>query len=145
MKKIRPINAAGGVLFREKYGQCEVLIIYRRGKWDLPKGIKEVGESFEDCAVREVEEETGAPLPVIRAYLKETYHEYEESGKKMGKTTHWYAMELPENEFIPEPQTEEQITEVMWSELEDAVTKVGYKNLESVLKVFLEWYRTVQK
>ena len=34
-------------------------MIFRRGKWDLPKGKLDKGEKIEDCAVREVEEETG--------------------------------------------------------------------------------------
>ena len=37
----------------------KLLMIFRRGKWDLPKGKLDKGETFERCAVREIEEETG--------------------------------------------------------------------------------------
>jgi hypothetical protein len=50
------IEAAGGVVQND---DKEILFIYRRGKWDLPKGKMEHGESEELCAEREIEEETG--------------------------------------------------------------------------------------
>ncbi|MGC4056991.1 MAG: NUDIX domain-containing protein [Chitinophagaceae bacterium] len=51
-----PMHSAGGVVINEKQ---EILMIYRRGKWDLPKGKLDEGESLEECALREVTEETG--------------------------------------------------------------------------------------
>jgi 8-oxo-dGTP pyrophosphatase MutT (NUDIX family) len=50
------IEAAGGLVLNER---GNLLMIFRRGKWDLPKGKRDAGESIETCAVREVEEETG--------------------------------------------------------------------------------------
>ncbi len=55
-KLFKPVTAAGGLVENEK---GEVLLIFRRGKWDLPKGKLDPGETIEQCAVREVEEETG--------------------------------------------------------------------------------------
>ena len=55
-KKFTLVQAGGGLVRNEKK---EILIIFRRGKWDLPKGKLDKGEKLEDCAVREVEEETG--------------------------------------------------------------------------------------
>jgi 8-oxo-dGTP pyrophosphatase MutT (NUDIX family) len=55
MKKMI-IKAGGGIVVNE---QNEVLLIYRRGKWDLPKGKLDDGETIEECALREVKEETG--------------------------------------------------------------------------------------
>ena len=55
-KKFTLVQAAGGLVYNEKK---EILLIFRRGKWDLPKGKLDKGEKLEDCAVREVEEETG--------------------------------------------------------------------------------------
>ena len=56
-KHFTHIEAAGGIVENEKK---ELLFIYRLGKWDLPKGKVEKGESIAETAVREVEEETGA-------------------------------------------------------------------------------------
>ena len=58
------IQAGGGLVENEK---GEVLFMFRRGKWDLPKGKLDPGETLEACALREVEEETG----VGRAGIKE--------------------------------------------------------------------------
>jgi 8-oxo-dGTP pyrophosphatase MutT (NUDIX family) len=55
------IRAAGGVVLRKENGVCEVVVVHRPvyDDWTLPKGKARKGESDEDCAVREVEEETG--------------------------------------------------------------------------------------
>src|ERR1700752_3638652 len=55
-KKFTLVIAGGGLVQNEKN---EVLIIFRKGKWDLPKGKLDKKEKIEDCAIREVEEETG--------------------------------------------------------------------------------------
>lgn len=142
--KIQPIDAAGGVLYRPLHKNeneiqadgHEVLLIRRRGVWDLPKGKREESESFERCAVREVEEETGAPSPVIQGHLTDTYHEYPDGPERMGKTTRWYAMTTEDPDFTPIPQQEEEIERVRWTPLPDAREMVGFKNLEEVLDLF---------
>ncbi len=55
------IRAAGGVVVREQRGRHEVVVVHRPkyDDWTLPKGKAHPGESDEDCAVREVQEETG--------------------------------------------------------------------------------------
>jgi 8-oxo-dGTP diphosphatase len=55
------VRAAGGVVVREDGGTREVVIVHRPAydDWTLPKGKARKGESDEDCAVREVQEETG--------------------------------------------------------------------------------------
>src|SRR6476660_6289324 len=55
-KKLHLIKAAGGVVYTKDH---EVLMIFRRGKWDLPKGKLDEGEDLETCALREVKEGTG--------------------------------------------------------------------------------------
>ena len=47
------MQAAGGLVLNEKK---EILLIFRRGKWDMPKGKLDKGEKLEDCAIREVGE-----------------------------------------------------------------------------------------
>jgi 8-oxo-dGTP pyrophosphatase MutT (NUDIX family) len=114
-KHFHVIKAAGGVVKNENE---EILLMFRRGKWDLPKGKLDDGETLEECAKREVEEETGLKkLEIIKA-ITITYHTYVQFGKHNLKETHWYAMQTKGNEKLI-PQTEEDITELAWVKKED--------------------------
>ena len=77
-KDHKAISAAGGIVEREE----ELLFIRRHGLWDLPKGKIEKGESIEEAAIREVEEECGIQGITIKEELIETYHTYEVGKKK---------------------------------------------------------------
>ena len=109
-RKFTPIKAAGGLVVNEN---GDLLFIHRRGKWDLPKGKVDPGESAESCAVREVKEETGLKSLSLQRHLLTSYHTYEESGKHYLKETEWYLMNSPLQDNL-EPQTSEQITEASW-------------------------------
>lgn len=137
------IEAAGGVLYREGRAK-QVLLIRRRGVWDLPKGKREPGESREECARREVAEEVGLPeLPAIESFLTPTWHRYEEGGRKLRKQTFWYAMRC-EGDPPLIPQREEGIEEAAWTPLEEARERVGYENLREVLRAFGSWLEEEQ-
>lgn len=103
------IEAAGGIIYNAKN---EILGIYRREKWDLPKGKVDKNESFEEAAIRECREETGLISLVIDNKIWETYHTYFQN-KPILKRTHWYKMTLLNDEPVI-PQTEEDITEIKW-------------------------------
>lgn len=103
-------KAGGGAVWND---QNQLLFIFRRGKWDLPKGKLEEGESIEACAVREVEEETGIRKPQILKALPTTYHTYYEHGKHILKEAWWFEMKASGPQVL-NPQQEEQITETRW-------------------------------
>jgi 8-oxo-dGTP pyrophosphatase MutT (NUDIX family) len=106
----------GGGLVKNKSG--EILLIFRRGKWDLPKGKLDDGETLEECAIREVVEETGIQELEIISKICITYHTYVEFGKNILKKSHWFLMNASEDEkFIP--QVEEDITEILWVKKEN--------------------------
>ena len=134
---IEPIDAAGGIVFRyyKDSDQPEVLMIYRNGYWDLPKGKLEKGENLEMCAVREVSEEVGSSLPSIVLKTGTTYHEYAEKGKTLGKTTHWYSMIFTKEENLI-PEKKEGIEKVEWVALPRAIERAGFQNLKDILKTF---------
>jgi 8-oxo-dGTP pyrophosphatase MutT (NUDIX family) len=143
MAIVEPVTAAGGVVFKcDDNTDPSVLLIFRRGVWDLPKGKVEEAETVKECSVREVAEEVGVSvLPKISFELPETYHEYEQGGIHYGKTTHWFGMQFPDDsELTFTPQTEEDIQKVSWISLKKAQTLVGYENLSDVLKVFTQKY-----
>jgi 8-oxo-dGTP pyrophosphatase MutT (NUDIX family) len=104
------VEAAGG-LVRHKSGKY--LFIEKNGKWDLPKGHIEKGESPEVCAVREVHEECGISNHQIINPLEPSYHTYMWEGISYLKKTHWFLMSYNE-EIVFNPQTEEGITKVEW-------------------------------
>ncbi len=109
-KHFKLIKACGG-LVKNKTG--EVLLIFRRGKWDLPKGKLDDGETLQECASREVQEETGLREIEIMAEINTTYHTYLQFGKHILKESHWYMMLAKGNEAF-KPQFEEDITEIRW-------------------------------
>ncbi|HNF47686.1 MAG TPA: NUDIX domain-containing protein [Chitinophagaceae bacterium] len=109
-KKFTLIMAGGGLVQNEKN---EVLLIFRRGKWDLPKGKLDKGESIEDCAIREVQEETGLLNISLEGPLMTTYHTYHEGSRYILKESHWYRMKAMGDEKLI-PQTEEDILEIKW-------------------------------
>jgi 8-oxo-dGTP pyrophosphatase MutT (NUDIX family) len=104
------ILAAGGLVENEK---GDILFMFRRGKWDLPKGKLDPGETLEECALREVEEETGVGQLEMKKFLLQTLHEYEELGKVIQKKTHWFLMTTTSLQSLV-PQTEEDITDLRW-------------------------------
>ena len=128
----REVEAAGGLVFDES---GRVLVIHRRGKWDLPKGKMEPKETPKTTAVREVEEECGITSPQARELLHITYHSYNLEGVMILKKTYWYRMEYVGHEE-PVPQTHEDITKVRWmypSELDQVVNNT-YASIAEVLE-----------
>ncbi len=104
------IDAGGGII-RNRKG--DLLFIFRKGKWDLPKGKIEVGETIADGAVREVKEECGLMDVVLGKLLTQTYHTYTERNRRILKCSHWYEMSVPDGQKLV-PQAEEGITEIKW-------------------------------
>lgn len=113
--QFRVIEAAGGVVYNH---QDEVLLIHRRGYWDLPKGKIDDGESREAAAAREVMEETGLSAVEMGDYLGLTYHTYrDKKSRRILKVTYWYRMRA-EREALA-PQREEDIEHAEWRGLKD--------------------------
>ncbi|MDC0204701.1 NUDIX domain-containing protein [Flavobacteriales bacterium] len=115
------IKAAGGVVYNI---DNQLLMIFRNGKWDLPKGKLETDEDIKICAIREVEEECGVTELQIIKKLIDTYHTYELKGKHILKRTFWFKMKTNFNGIL-KPQTEEEITEVCWVHEEDVAEKLN--------------------
>lgn len=109
-KKFKVIKAAGGLV---KNGMGDYLFIYRLGKWDLPKGKVDPGESMKKAAVREIAEECGVKIDYLGQKLVTSYHTYQLKGELVLKKTNWYEMGVNK---VPKlkPQFEEDITEAAW-------------------------------
>ena len=120
-KQFKIIHAGGGIV-ENRAG--EYLFIFRRGKWDLPKGKLDKGESFQDAAVREVMEETGLRNVEITGNFGKTWHIFPLKNRMALKLTRWYTMFTSEGtELIP--QLEEDILEVKWFDKEGVMVILG--------------------
>lgn len=109
-KQFKRIEAAGGLVINKS---GEFLGIFRLGKWDLPKGKAEVGESIEETALREVEEECGISGLGIQQKLCDTYHCYPYKNSFALKISYWYCMSWNGDGDL-KAQAEEGIEEVRW-------------------------------
>lgn len=106
---VRCLKAGGGLVVNE---HGDVLMIHRNGVWDLPKGKWEHGESMMECALREVEEETGIHTIQVGDLIDITRHIYYDANGYILKESYWYAMKAPKQILVP--QTEEGISEACW-------------------------------
>lgn len=124
------VKAAGGVVHQDQ----SILVIKRLGMYDLPKGHLEAGETIEECAIREVEEECGLQEVRVVAPLINTLHIYYRNENWHLKKTYWYTMSCPPHPTLC-PQTEEDIEEVFWLPV-DQIDSLSTQTYPSLLPVF---------
>ncbi|MEN2282628.1 NUDIX hydrolase [Algoriphagus sp. SE2] len=129
------IKAAGGVVTNQKN---KVLLIFRLGKWDFPKGKFEKGETPEQCAVREVEEECAIKVR-SKKHLYNTWHTYTQNRKSILKKTYWYEMECIDDRNMT-PQKEEGIEDIRWFYEPDAKIALvnSYPSMRFLFKQFIK-------
>lgn len=126
------MEAAGGLVFNSLE---ELLVIYRRGSWDLPKGKIDPGERKEEAAIREVMEETGVDQLQLGDYLGASYHTYKnQKGQRVLKLTHWFEMATKQQAL--KPQTEEDIEVAKWEDPQTFLNsnKVIYNSIKDIVK-----------
>ncbi|MDR1554378.1 MAG: NUDIX domain-containing protein [Prevotellaceae bacterium] len=123
---------AGGGLVRNSSG--DVLLIYRYGHWDLPKGKQEYGENIACTAVREVKEECGISDIELGDFLTETYHCFEMNGRLMMKRNFWYEMFC--NAETLTPQQAEDIEKAEFVSIDKLPEYIDYM-YASVREVFV--------
>lgn len=123
----KPVTAAGGYVACSLPDDVALLLIFRRGVWDLPKGKQDPDEDVERCARREVREEVGIERLEVLRPLGATQHAYPDADHYAVKTTHWFLMRTPERSFHPERP--EGIQRVHWARWTVARRHIGYDNL----------------
>ncbi len=124
-------EAGGGLVLNPN---DEILFIFRRGHWDLPKGKMEKGESIRETAGREVMEETGLEELRIEDKLCITYHTYRLARKgRILKPTHWFRMRIDSMKPVLKLQTEEDIVDSIWMTKEDFLENYAHKSFRSIV------------
>lgn len=128
--------AAGGIVENE---HGAILMMFRRGKWDLPKGKLDEGESLEECAKREVEEETGLRNIEMGELIDVTTHLYTEKGTEIEKETWWYAMKVKGPQQLV-PQATEDISELVWVKEVDLAPYLSntYSNIIAIVERYYD-------
>lgn len=131
----RLVEAAGGAVQDE---QGRLLVIHRRGHWDLPKGKLDPGEDHAAAAIREVQEECGLQRLALLEELPETWHTYAEKGAPCLKRTRWFRMQGSAAEPL-RAQHEEDIELAKWAAREElpALIEASYPSLRAVFSAWL--------
>jgi 8-oxo-dGTP pyrophosphatase MutT (NUDIX family) len=133
-------RAAGGLVWHKKKG---LLMIYRMGYWDYPKGKALPGEKPAETAIREVQEECGIPAPLCREWFANSYHIFIRKHSVFLKENSWFLMES-DTEAPLHPQYEESITRVQWMQFEDYL-KIKGKIYPSLLSLSDQFWKQKNK
>ncbi|WP_235295867.1 NUDIX hydrolase [Portibacter marinus] len=136
MSLFKIVKAAGGLVTNKKE---QILFIYRRGFWDLPKGKLDNGEDYKMAAVREVKEECGLKNLTRGAKLTTTYHVFKNLSKqRILKKTKWYHMTSSDTKLVA--QKEEDIEIAKWRKLGEFLASgdVAYNNINDVLFTYFD-------
>lgn len=128
------IKAAGGVVSKKD----KILLIFRLGKWDFPKGKFEKGESPKECALREVEEECAIKVKGGDKICT-TWHTYTHNRKSILKKTYWFEMDCLDDTKMA-PQEEEGIQDIRWFYEGDAKVALvnSYPSMRYLFKRFIK-------
>jgi 8-oxo-dGTP pyrophosphatase MutT (NUDIX family) len=131
--EVKLVEAAGGIV---KNSSGQYLFIKRLGKWDLPKGKIEKGESVKETATREIEEECGIENLKLGDELSATYHFYIEKDIFVLKKSYWFNVTYAGEDMSLVPQLNENITEAKWVNTADfaELKENTYPSILSVLK-----------
>lgn len=136
-KKLKVVEAAGGLVYNDKK---EILFIYRNKRWDLPKGGVDKGETYQEAAIREVEEETGVKNLEIKKFITKTFHIFKRNDSYRLKITYWFEMYTDYKGPLV-PQTSEDIKKVRWKNFEKT-QKALQKSYENIKLLFPKEYLT---
>jgi len=133
-KIVVPVRASGGLVINEKR---ELLVILRKGRWDLPKGQIGVGETRKTAAEREIKEETGLLRITVGKKAGKTLHIFRRNRKRYLKISHWYYMSAKKTKLYPERR--EMITKAEWMLPDEFLrSKNIYAGIQELLKEIFE-------
>jgi len=125
------VQAAGGVVVRDGNGGPEVALVHRPryNDWTMPKGKLDPGETFEQAALREVEEETGLDCTLVRELAETRYQD--QRGRE--KVVRWWLMEVDDDRGF---ESNDEVDEVRWLGLEEASWLLTYDRDRELLSAF---------
>ena len=122
------VKASGGVVWRRRAGGIAVALVHRPryDDWSFPKGKLDRGESWEDAALREVEEEIGLRCRLGHELPPTSYRD----NKGRAKVVRYWMMEPLDGEFAPS----HEVDEVRWLAPADADRLLSYEHDRALLR-----------
>jgi 8-oxo-dGTP pyrophosphatase MutT (NUDIX family) len=125
--------SAGGVVYRERDGEIEVLICKAASyhQWVLPKGLVDKGESFEQAALREVTEEVGVTARIVSEIGEPERYIYSRNGMRIFKEVHYFLMEYVSGS---EADHDHEMEAVEWLPIQQAINTLAYDGAKNVLR-----------
>jgi 8-oxo-dGTP pyrophosphatase MutT (NUDIX family) len=128
--------SAGGVAFRKQDERIEVALISvgDEGRWQLPKGIVDKGESTEDAAVREVREEAGIDTEVVTRIDKvEYWYFWKEEGRRVRyhKFVYFYLLRYKSGDV---GNHDREVNEARWVDINDAIEMLAFDSEKKIVQ-----------
>lgn len=140
-KAVREFTA-GGMVWRKVGDTFEILMIQdRMGRWTIPKGHVEEGESLEQTALREIGEETGLLELKLGERLDKIHFFYRREGKLIFMTTYVFLVEASGNSDGVVPEDSEGIADVKWFDADEAIRLVEYRDTERLFRMGMSLLR----
>ena len=124
------VLAAGGLVVRDD-GRIAVVHRPRYDDWSLPKGKLDPGESFEDGALREVEEETGVRGRIVQELPSTSYQDR----KGRDKLVRWYRMDVDGEPAAFAP--DDEVDELRWLTPDAALALLSYPHDRALVETIV--------
>jgi 8-oxo-dGTP pyrophosphatase MutT (NUDIX family) len=123
--------SSGGIVVRKSENKIQVLLVRRNEDWQLPKGLAESNEKFEETALREVREETGINAKLMKKIGKINYW-YRKEDKLIYKVVHFFLMESVGGNI---EEHNHEMDEVKWFPIDKACEIVSFKNERDLIEL----------
>jgi 8-oxo-dGTP pyrophosphatase MutT (NUDIX family) len=123
--KSRDEVSAGGVVYRRDGDKVEILVCKDAGyhRWVLPKGLVGKGESYEQAALREVQEETGIHARLVASLGEPEQYVYMARGVRVFKRVYYFLMEYESGSIATH---DHEMEDVRWVSVDEALELLAY-------------------
>lgn len=142
IKEVVREPTAGGIVFRhDKNGKVEILLIQdSKGRWTIPKGHIEEGETARQTAEREIREETGLQTMKVQDWLGKINFRYRRGNSLVLMTTEIFLVRAQGNGSDIKP--EKWMTSIGWLPANDALDKIEYDDIGKLILLALKKIRS---